>query len=191
MKFSQHPTLILLLFLFMSYSCKPLFKVQTESIASISPSKYRSFKFFNPDNMPLSNFSFTDNNKKIIYDAVANQMKIRGFTSIQESDLIIKVQGGTSRESTDKSMDNYYDPVFGNFTPYMGSWYNDPWLYDDISKKTTTLIIDVLDARTRKLLWEGVGTGVLGDKPSQVEQRIRGAVTEIFTKFPIPPKSSK
>lgn len=43
--------------------------------------------------MPESNFAFSDNNKKIIYDAVAGEMKKRGFTSIQKSDLIIKIQG--------------------------------------------------------------------------------------------------
>ena len=183
---------ILLILLTIS-SCKPLFKVQTESISDISASKYRSFKFFNPRDMPESNFAFSDQNKKIIYNAVAGEMKQRGFTSIQQSDLIIKIQGGTTRQSDNRSRSSYYDPIYG-YNTYYGSpyyWANDPWLYDDISKKKTTIIIDVLNAKTRKLMWEGVGTGVLGDNAGQVENRIQAAIEQIFEKFPIQKKQGK
>jgi Domain of unknown function (DUF4136) len=172
-------------------SCKPLFKVQSESISGMPPQKYNSFKFFNPQNMPESNFSFSDNNKKIIFDAVAREMKMRGFTSIQQSALIIKVQGGTSRQVENNTRNYYYDPVYG-YNTFFGNpyyWSNDPWMNDDISRKRTTIIIDAIDAQSKKLIWEGVGTGVLGDKPEQVEQRIKDAITQIFSKFPIPAKS--
>jgi len=183
-------SLVLVIFFFGLLSCKPLFKIQTESLIDISPRKYKSFKFFNPKNMPESNFSFTDKNKKIIFDAVAGELKSRNFNSIQEADLIIKIQGGTSREIPNRSTNNYYDPYFGS-TTYYNNWGNSPWMYDDISKKTTTLIIDIIDAKSKKLMWEGVGTGVLGNKSNQVENQIKTAIAGIFKKFPIPENSSK
>jgi hypothetical protein len=40
-------------------------------------------------------------------------------------------------------------------------------------------------------MWEGVGTGVLGDKAEQVENRIRAAVEQIFEKFPVEKKDTQ
>ena len=178
------------LILIVCISCKPTFKIQTESISDIPGSKYKTFKFFNPNDIPASNFAFSDKNKKVIYNAVADELNQRGFTSIQESDLIVKIQGGTSRQSQNTNRNSYYDPLYG-YNTYYGNpyyWANDPWINDDISKKTTTIIVDVLNAHNHKLMWEGVGTGVVGDKPEKVELSIRAAITQIFNKFPVPKK---
>lgn len=180
------PLLLCLAFYFLP-SCKPLFKIQSETITNFSYNQFRSYKFFNPKNMPESNFAFSDNNKKLIFDVIAGEMKSRGFVSIQEADLIVKIQGGTSTKTENQPRNYYYDPITSYYTyygnPYYG--YNDPWLYDDISKKITTLIIDVIDAHTKKLLWEGVGTGMIGDNSKEVEDRIRQAIHDIFLKFPV------
>jgi hypothetical protein len=59
---------------------------------------------------------------------------------------------------------------------------------DDISKKTTMLIIDILDADSRQLLWQGTGYGVLSDKPELVEVNLRKAIADIFLEFPVQPQ---
>lgn len=143
--------------------------------------------------MPGANFAFSDTNKKRLFDAVAEEMINRGFTSKQEADLIIKIQGGTSHEIEDKEPYRGYNDYnnrsyYGGYYPY--SWSRDPWRYDDISKKTTIIIIDVMDAESEKLLWQGTGSGVLSDKADMVETNLRKAVTDIFLQFPAPIKSS-
>ncbi len=174
-----------LVFLFFLSACKSTFKVQSERIYQKSFSRFRSFKFFNPNNMPEANFAFSDTNKKHIFDAIAYEMKIRGFKSNQEADLMIKIQGGTSREVENKSP-SYYPYDYGYYGyPYY--WHRNPWLNDDISKKTTMIIIDVLDAETQKLLWHGTGNGVLSEKPGTVEEDIKRAVAQIFSEFPVQP----
>ncbi|HLF33308.1 MAG TPA: DUF4136 domain-containing protein, partial [Cyclobacteriaceae bacterium] len=132
-------------------------------------------------------------NKKLIFDAVAGEMKKRGFMSKQEADLIIKIQGGTSREAENRPRNYYYDPYSWNsgVYGYPYYWSRDPWLYDDISKKMTSIIIDIIDGETKKLLWEGVGTGILGDKPDEVNIRIKQAVNDIFIQFPVPVTASQ
>ena len=146
------------------YACKSSFKVSSENLSGKNLTRLKTFKFFNPANMPAANFAFSDKNKKRLFDAVANEMKIRGFTSTQEADLIIKIQGGTSREIEDREpyygYNNYYDRYYyGGYYPY--SWSRDPWMYDDISKKMTIIIVDVMDAKSSKLLWQGTGSGVV------------------------------
>jgi hypothetical protein len=178
--------------LFSLISCKPTFKIQSENVQNKDFSRLNSYKFFNPDNMPASNFSFSDLNKKRIYDAVAEEMNRRGYVSIQDADLIIKIEGGTSQEIENRQP-MYYDPYAYNYGyygyPYY--WARDPWMYDDISKKTTMIIIDVLDAGNKQLLWQGTGYGVLSDKPELVEVNLRKAIADIFSQFPVQPQPTK
>jgi hypothetical protein len=182
---------ILLLIVFSS--CKSSFKVSSENLSKKNLARLKTFKFFNPANMPTSNFAFSDTNKKRLFDAVADEMIKRGFTSTQDAELIIKIQGGTSHEIENKEpyygYNDYYNRYYyGGYYPY--SWSRDPWMYDDISKKTTIIIIDVLDADSEKLLWQGTGSGVLSDKADMVELNLRKAVSDIFLEFPAPMKST-
>jgi len=185
--------LIGILFLFTIFSCKSSFKVSSENLTNKNLARLKTFKFFNPANMPPSNFAFSDTNKKRLFDAVADEMIKRGFRSTQEADLIIKIQGGTSQEVENREpyygYNDYYNRYYyGGYYPY--SWSRDPWMYDDISKKTTIIIIDVMDAENDKLLWQGTGSGVLSDKPEMIELNLRKAVSDIFIEFPAPIKSS-
>ena len=185
--------LIGILFLFTIFSCKSSFKVSSENLTNKNLTRLKTFKFFNPANMPPSNFAFSDTNKKRLFDAVADEMIKRGFSSTQEADLIIKIQGGTSQEVENREpyygYNDYYNRYYyGGYYPY--SWSRDPWMYDDISKKTTIIIIDVMDAENDKLLWQGTGSGVLSDKPEMIELNLRKAVSDIFLEFPAPIKSS-
>ena len=185
----KNPGYLIILFVLIGIGCRPAFKVQSDQMTRKDLSKYTSFKFYNPDNMPAANFAFSVENKKRIFDATANEMKRRGYTSHQEADLIIKIQGGTSKDVESSSRPRYYDYTGYNsyyMNPYYG--YRDPWLYEDISKKSTTIIIDILDTETKKLLWQGVGTGVLGDKKSDVETMLFKAISDIFVEYPVPPQ---
>jgi hypothetical protein len=170
-------------------SCKPTFKIQSENVQNKDFSRFNSFKFFNPASMPESNFAFSDLNKKRIYDAVAAEMDRRGYVSIQDADLIIKIQGGTSQEIENRQP-AYYSPYNYGYYGYPYSWSRDPWMYDDISRKTTMIIIDVLDAENKQLLWQGTGYGVLSDKPEMVEVNMRKAIADIFSQFPVQPQPS-
>lgn len=181
---------VLILILF--NACKASFKVSSEDLSGNKLVRTKTFKFYNPANMPESNFAFSDTNKKRLFNAVAEEMKSRGYTSQQDADLIIKIQGGTSREIENREpyygYNDYYSRYYyGGYYPYY--WSRDPWMYDDISKKMTVIIIDVMESDSDKLLWQGTGSGVLSDKPEMVEMNLRKAVSDIFLEFPVPLKS--
>ena len=48
--------------------------------------------------------------------------------------------------------------------------------------KEGTMIIDLVDASTRELVWRGIGKGVVGS--GSPETKIREAVTEILSNYP-------
>jgi hypothetical protein len=57
------------------------------------------------------------------------------------------------------------------------------------SYKEGTLIIDLVDAERRDLVWRGTATGAVNDL-SQAEKKIFGAVERIFATFPPSPEDS-
>jgi hypothetical protein len=50
-----------------------------------------------------------------------------------------------------------------------------------------TLVVDLFDARTMQLIWRGVGTETLSDKPEKDTQKLNKTVEKMFKDFP--PKS--
>ena len=55
--------------------------------------------------------------------------------------------------------------------------------------KEGTLIIDLVDAERRELVWRGTATGAVSDL-GQTEKKLFGAVERIFETFPPPPEDS-
>jgi Domain of unknown function (DUF4136) len=49
-----------------------------------------------------------------------------------------------------------------------------------------TLIVDIGDAKNKKLLWRGKATDTVNDKPEKVEKKINESVEKMFKKFPPP-----
>ncbi len=49
-----------------------------------------------------------------------------------------------------------------------------------------TLIVDLYDAKTKKMVWRGVATATASDKPSKNASKINKAFDKMFEKFPIP-----
>lgn len=163
-------------------ACSPKFKIQSDTPFPGDFEKYATFKFYNPDNMPASNFSFEEADKKVIFDAVADEMISRGYKSQQDADLMIKIQGGT-KSTIEIQNDqrfypnnyNYYDR-YGRYDPY-----NDR--PRDQSEKESSIIIDVIDIEREKIVWQGVGIGSFGKKEALTEIQIREGIAQIFATY--------
>jgi len=167
------------------YACSPSFKIQSDSPFPGDFDTYKTFKFYNPANMPASNFSFDENLEKVIFDAVADEMKARGYKSVQQADLMIKVQGGT-KGTVEIRNDNNFNP-YNNFGYYdqfgrnFNDFYNGP---RDESKKESNIIIDIIDIKKDKIVWQGVGIGSFGKRQDIGELQIREAIVAIFSEYP-------
>jgi hypothetical protein len=164
--------------------CSPKFNVSSDVISPDKFGSYSSFMFFNPEKLPASNFSFGEEHKTFLFDAIAEEMKKRGYRSKSSADIVIKVQGGTqsTQEVRNDNRGGIYDPYPYSYRGIYGPYF--PQEHQDISKKETTIIIDMLDAETNKLVWQGVGVGVLGKRKEDVIPKIREAISRIFEEFP-------
>lgn len=115
--------------------------------------------------------------------AIENTLAIKGFSPSESPDVLLNFH--TKAEKNIHVNESYFgwgSPFYG---PY-GGWgwgFNRP--YSTSSSTTGVLYIDILDAKTKKLIWQGKGTGTLSKgTPQEREERINNFVTEILAAYP-------
>ena len=48
-----------------------------------------------------------------------------------------------------------------------------------------TLVLDLYDAKTKKMVWRGVATATASDKPTKNAKKMNSALDKMFEKFPV------
>jgi len=164
----------------MSWGCSGhKFTIQSTNVNPTNFDQFDAFKYFNPNKLPKSNFTFNEAQQKIIFDAVAGEMRQLGYKSHQDARLIVRIQGGTEKIFEQA---NYRADPFYSYYGYPGYPYAPVPNYS--SENPTTIIIDILDAKTNKLLWQGVGFGEFNPKKDPPEVKLPEVIHEIFKEFP-------
>lgn len=113
--------------------------------------------------------------------AVEAQLKAKGYALAEgQPDFMVATYLGRRTRIQVTDWGYGYGPRAG--------WYGGGGL-DVYQYEEGSLIVDVVDYRTKKLEWRGTATGVIdpGATPEQKTKRINNAVAKIFEKFP-PPK---
>ena len=165
--------LLLLFFTILLTSACSSVRVSTDYDTSIDFTKYKTFAFYKKgiDKAPIKNLD-----KKRILRALEANLVAKGMSKSSSPDLLISLFT-KSRERI-----NINDNRFNGF------WY--PWYYTPnpviVSQHTEgTLFIDLLDAKNKELVWQGVGTGALIMRNSKErEVRMKEFVNEIMLKYP-------
>jgi hypothetical protein len=112
--------------------------------------------------------------------AVDSQLTANGWTKVPvDGDAAVAAYGSTH---TQKTLQTWYEG-FG------GRWF---WhgFGDGVATTTVeetpvgTLIVDIFDSATNKLIWRGMASDTLSGKPEKDEKKMDKAVTEMFKKFP-------
>jgi len=177
---------ILVLFLFTA--CSPSVKVRSDVAPDADLSRYESFSFFNP--MGIEDDQYSNLLGQHFRDAVSQQMSARGFTPADSPQLRVNVSVGAKDKVR---VNTYQEPyVYGGYYGYSGyGYYGSPWGYG--GTRTTVhqyteanVYLDVVDAGTHKLLWQGVATFTLTDKmQKQLRETVFSTVESIFEQFPV------
>lgn len=115
---------------------------------------------------------------KRIRSNVEAQMAAKGFTKVEENpDVLVVYHTGVQ---------NKVDVTDWGYT-YAGSYWG--WAGRDIdvySYTEGTLIVDLVSAASKQLVWRGAATGVVepGSPPEKVEQRLQEVIAGIFANYP-------
>lgn len=116
--------------------------------------------------------------------AIDNQLESKGLQRAPSGgDLALAAFGS---EQNQQRMETFYSGLGGG-------WY---WrgFNDGIATTTVentpigTLTVDLFDAQSKKLVWRGVASDVLSDKPEKNEKKLADATKDMFKHFPPKPQ---
>jgi hypothetical protein len=133
-----------------------------------------------------------------IISAINSQLASKGFqkSNSASADFLVSYAVAVNRRMGAHVIDNYYAYP----TPYYTRGrYGYPWMTPMAQPQVRvyeydegTLVVDILDARTKGLVFRGAATATLRENPTpdQSTQRINEAVSKILAKFPPTTSSS-
>ena len=141
---------------------------------------YKTFAFFKTG---IDKAEISDLDKRRILRAIEAELLAKGFTKSENPDMLVSLFT-KSREKV-----NIYNNGWG---PYGYGWGWSPWYwggygYGGTSVSTSTegvLYIDLIDAKKKELVWQGMGTGYLSKNMEKKEERINEFVSKIMEKYP-------
>ena len=174
-----------------AWSCAPSFKVNSDYDKAVDFTTYKKFALFNPDNL---NKAITELNRSRVFAAIKNEMTKKGFVEDAASpDLLVNVvaifedrQSVSSTTTGGGMYGGYYGGMYGAYGWGGGTSHTN---VDVRHYKDGSLIIDVVEASTKKLIWQGTGNKEIDGPVKDPDTKIPKAVAQIMESFP--PKAAK
>ncbi|HTB12370.1 MAG TPA: DUF4136 domain-containing protein [Bryobacteraceae bacterium] len=115
--------------------------------------------------------------ERIMQD-VDQQLAAKGWTKAESGgDASVSAFGRVRNEQT---LNTFYDGLGGG------------WRWGGFGESTTTventpvgsLVVDVFDSSSKKLIWRGTATDTLSENPDKNEKKLEHSVEDIFKHFP-------
>lgn len=163
-------------------SCSPSLKVTHDYDKSADFTKYKTFA--------IDTFRQVDQisqlNRNRIINAVKSVLTQKGFTESSTPDMLVNITAILKDKQSVSSTTNYYG-YGGYYRPYAwggGMGASGYTTYDVQNYKDGSIIVDIADAKTKNLLWEGIGNKELDKPAADPDAAINTAMTSIMASFP-------
>jgi hypothetical protein len=157
-----------------------LAKVNTDYDHAADWSRYHSFSWIKVQaEDPLWNDR--------ISAAVNSELAAKGWQMVPSGgDASVSAYGSTHNQ---KTLQTWYDGFGGGWGWRRGWIGGGPDLATTTVENTAvgTLMVDIFDTQTKKLIWRGSSSDTLSGKPEKNEEKLRKSVADMFKNFP--PKS--
>lgn len=155
-------------------------KVKVEYDKSLDFSKFKTYAI---DTMSESAKPML---RLAIQGAVEDDLNKCGLTKVAASpDLSVQMYGATDHDYTA----HYFDPVYGGAIPPLNSgitlWHNIPGTVTSVTIPKGTLVIDIIDANKKQLVWRGIATAKLSDNRDKLLDQVSTAVEKMFQRYPV------
>jgi len=169
--------IFLLLITLILSSCSSI-KVFSDYDRNIDFSNYETFAYFKPE---IDKVDISDLDKRRILMALDSEMNLKGLSKSETPDLLIGF--------TTKAKEQIYVNTGNNFGWGWG-WGFNPWFwgnggYNSVSTRTEgTLYVNIIDAATKQLIWQGKGRGGINEFMKNRDERISLFIHEIIENYP-------
>lgn len=162
-------------------SCASI-RISSDYDTNVDFNTYTTYAFFKPG---IDKVEISDLDKRRVLRALESTLPTKGFSASETPDVLISFH--TKAEKNVRVSESYLgwgSPFYGPYGGWGWGWgFNRPY---NVNTTTTGLLyIDIIDATSKKLVWQGKGTGSLSKgTPQEREERIRVFVTEILAAYP-------
>jgi len=143
--------------------------------------RYRSFGFMSPLGTDKAGYSSLLTER--LKTATRGQMEMRGYTyDAQSPDLLVNFNARLQQKT---QVTPAPGPYYGYRMGFYGGWPGYGWGDDVYQYNEGTLNIDLIDARHKQLVWEGISQGIVDDVAKAASpQNVDASVAQIFSRYP-------
>lgn len=159
-------------------------KIRVNAAPDASFSSYGTFGF--PDQTGTDRGGYSTLVTSYFKSAVREQMERRGYRYVDENpDLLVNffanVRERTEVRSRPSMGYGYYGYRYGLYT----AWPLYERDYDTVTYPIGTANIDIVDAKRKQMIWEGVAEGRISEQDmDQPQEAISRVVGQLFERFP-------
>lgn len=165
--------------------CGPSLKVSNDYDRSADFTQYKTFNLYKLEGKGnISELNYDRINK-----AIASEMKAKGFIETDTNpDLLVNAVTILKDQQSVSSNTNVYG-YGGMYRPY-GMWGGGMGMatanttYNTYNYKAGTFTIDIVDAKTKKMVWQGTGSADIDSAPKDPDATVQAGVTKILAGFP-------
>lgn len=142
-------------------------------------SKYKTYAYSEESQkLPIDQI-----NRRRVFDAVNNLMVSKGFSESKDCDLIVDLHLKATQmvQATATTTGAGYGPYRYGW----GAGYSTTRI--DYNEHTDgTMFISFVDAKTKKLVWQGIGTRTINEdlNPDRREESINYSISQILNNYP-------
>ena len=169
-----------MLVLVIVWSCGSQLKVSSDYDKNADFTKYKAFVVNDSKSL---NEHVTRLNQDRIINAIKSEMTKKGFKEDTTSPEIMINTTAVVKDMTSVSSSNYYSygSVYRPYTWGPGVSYKD---YDVNTYKDGSLIIDIVEVESKKLVWQGIGNKEIDAPTKHPERDIPKIIGSIMAGFP-------
>ena len=120
-----------------------------------------------------------------VKDAVDKALSAKGWTQVPSGGDVSIVAVGTTHDKP--TLETFYN----GFDGWGWGGFGDAVATTTVEHyKEGTLVVDMFDTTTKKLIWRGSATDLLSDKPEKNISKLNKAVQKMFEHFPPKPHAA-
>ena len=170
--------------LMVATSCSSV-RVSTDYDRKADFKQFKTFAFFKTG---IDKAEINDIDKRRILRAIEAELLAKGFTKSEDPDILISIF-----TKSNQRVDVYNNTWglggwgWGGFGPWGGWGPGWGWGWNQPSVSTRTegvLFVDLINAKKKELIWQGMGTGFLTRNPEKKDERIQEFVAKIMAQYP-------
>ncbi len=174
------------------FSCSST-KITSDYDKEADFSKYQDFHYLGW--AKESGEMVNDLDKRRIEEAFGNEFSKRGiaFVDQSEADAAVSLFIVVDQKTSTTAYTDYYGGMGGMGYGYGRGYPGWGWgggmsttRYQEYDYLVGTLVVDVFDTDTKKLVWQGVASGTINEKTKNREARIQKMARAIMDKYPVP-----